>query len=221
VTDYAARREQMIERDIVGRGITDAAVIGAMRRVPREEFVPPTRRRVAYDDAPLPIGRGQTISQPYIVALMLEALDLGGERRAGAALDVGTGSGYAAAVLSLLVDRVYSIERHEELAREARERFERLAYANIEVRHGDGSRGWPEHAPFAAILVSAAAPAVPPALMEQLSVGGRLVVPVAESTFEQRLLRVVRLADDRFEQDALTAVRFVPLVSEDEIATDY
>lgn len=214
MTDYAARRDRMIERDIVGRGIRDTGVIEAMRRVPREEFVPPTRRRVAYDDAPLPIGRGQTISQPYIVALMLEALALGDAARDEAALDVGTGSGYAAAVLSLLVARVYSIERHGELARQAAERFERLGYENIEVRHGDGTRGWPEHAPFAAILVSAAAPIVPPALKEQLAVGGRLVVPVDESAFGQRLLRIRRVADDQFEQDTLTSVRFVPLVSE-------
>lgn len=214
MTDYAARRDRMIERDIVGRGISDARVIEAMRRVPREEFVPPARRRVAYDDAPLPIGRGQTISQPYIVALMLEALTLGDESRGEAALDVGTGSGYAAAILSLLVDRVYSIERHRELARQAAERFVRLGFGNIEVRHGDGTRGWPEHAPFAAILVSAAAPDVPPALKEQLATGGRLVVPVADSEFGQRLVRVTRMAEDRYEQDALTAVRFVPLVSE-------
>lgn len=214
MTDYAARRDRMIERDIVGRGISDARVIEAMRRVPREEFVPPARRRVAYDDAPLPIGRGQTISQPYIVALMLEALTLGDESRGEAALDVGTGSGYAAAILSLLVDRVYSIERHRELARQAAERFVRLGFGNIEVRHGDGTRGWPEHAPFAAILVSAAAPGVPPALKEQLATGGRLVVPVADSEFGQRLVRVTRMAEDRYEQDALTAVRFVPLVSE-------
>ncbi|MFW6088108.1 MAG: protein-L-isoaspartate(D-aspartate) O-methyltransferase [Gemmatimonadota bacterium] len=213
MTDYAARRDRMIERDILGRGIRDTAVIEAMRRVPREEFVPPTRRRVAYDDAPLPIGRGQTISQPYIVALMLEALELGDAGGDETALDVGTGSGYAAAILSLLVDRVYSIERHRELAGQAAERFERLGYDNIEVRHGDGSRGWPERAPFAAILVSAAAPTVPPALKEQLAPGGRLVVPVAESTFEQRLLRVTRVADDRYDQETLTAVRFVPLVS--------
>jgi len=216
VTDYAARRERMIERDILGRGITDAGVIEAMRRVRREEFVPRTRRRLAYDDAPLPIGRGQTISQPYIVALMLEALELGDEDRYRAALDVGTGSGYAAAVLSLLIDRVYTIERHEELAREAERRFERLGYSNIEVRYGDGTRGWPEHAPFAAILVSAATPVIPPDLKQQLAVGGRLVVPVADSMFGQRLLRIARTADDRFEEEPLASVRFVPLVSEIE-----
>ena len=215
MTDYAVRRDRMIERDIVGRGIRDVGVIEAMRSVPREEFVPPTRRRAAYDDAPLPIGRGQTISQPYIVALMLEALELDVDGRSEAALDVGTGSGYAAAILSLLVDRVYSIERHRKLAREAAERFERLGYDNIEVRHGDGTRGWPEHAPFAAILVSAAAPVAPPALKEQLAVGGRLVVPVAASAFGQRLLKITRVAEDQYEQDTLTAVRFVPLVSDE------
>lgn len=211
--DYVARRERMVERDIVGRGIEDSRVIEAMRRVPREEFVPRHLRRRAYDDAPLPIARSQTISQPYIVALMLAALEIDDGNQAGAALDVGTGSGYAAAVLSLLIGQVYTIERHEKLVREARERFERLSYQNIEARHGDGTRGWPEHAPYEAILVSAAAPTIPPALKEQLAVGGRLVAPVADSAFEQNLLRVVRLADDRFEERSLTAVRFVPLVS--------
>lgn len=204
----------MIERDIVGRGITDANVIDAMRRVPREEFVRREQRRLAYDDAPLPIARGQTISQPYIVALMVEALDLSGEG-GETVLDVGTGSGYAAAVLSLIAERVFTIERHEELAFQARERFERLGYENIEVRVGDGTRGWAEHAPYSAILVSAAAPAVPPMLKEQLVVGGQLVVPVAGTAFGQRLLRVARVKEDRYEEDALTAVRFVPLVSEE------
>jgi len=183
--------------------------------VPREAFVPRARRRRAYDDAPLPIGSGQTISQPYIVALMLEALELG---TAPAdpdvrALDVGTGSGYAAAVMSRIVAHVYTVERHERLAREAGRRFERLGYDNVSVRHGDGTRGWPEHAPYRGIAVAAAADAVPPALRDQLAVGGCLVVPVSASFFGQRLLRIRRLGVDRFAQDTLASVRFVPLVA--------
>lgn len=218
MTNFAALRDEMVQRDIVGRGIEDVRVIEAMRRVPREEFVPRTRRRHAYDDAPLPIGRGQTISQPYIVALMLEALQLGeGDADGvGAALDVGTGSGYAAAVLSLLVEQVYTIERHGKLAREAEERFARLGYTNVEVRHGDGTLGWPEHAPFEAIVVAAAASGVPRPLRDQLAVGGRLVVPVAAVGFGQRLLRVIRTTEDRFDEDTLTAVRFVPLISDED-----
>lgn len=210
--NYSARRERMIESDIVGRGITDANVIDAMRRVPREEFVRKEQRRQAYDDAPLPIARGQTISQPYIVALMVQALELSGEG-GETVLDVGTGSGYAAAVLSLIAEWVFTIERHAELVFSARERFERLGYDNIETCVGDGTRGWAEHAPYTAILVSAAAPAVPPMLKEQIIVGGRLVVPVVGAAFGQRLLRVARVKEDRYEEDVLTAVRFVPLVS--------
>lgn len=205
----------MVERDLVARGIADLKVIAAMRRVPREEFVGRTQRVLAYDDAPLPIGRGQTISQPYIVALMLEALELGREGQAATALDVGTGSGYAAAVLSLLATRVFTIERHAELARSARTTFERLGYANIDVRCGDGALGWPEHAPYPAILVSAAAPSIPPRLQEQLAVGGRLVLPIADPHAGQLLVRVVRKAEGRYEREPLTAVRFVPLVSDE------
>lgn len=216
MTDLSARRERMVARDLVGRGITDTNVIAAMRRVPREEFVGRKQRPLAYDDTPLPIGRGQTISQPYIVALMLEALALGREGQTATALDVGTGSGYAAAVMSLLVDTVFTIERHEDLARTARAAFERLGYANIEVRCGDGALGWPEHAPYPAILVSAAAPSIPPRLEEQLAVGGRLVVPIADRGAGQLLLRVVRTAEGSYEREPLTAVRFVPLVSDEK-----
>lgn len=221
MNDYAARRERMVEKDIAGRGIANERVLSAMRTVPREEFVPESMRGQAYADAPLPIGDGQTISQPYIVALMVDALELAGEE-GDAALDVGTGSGYAAAVLAELVDRVYTIERHGRLARRARDRFERLGYDNIEVRHGDGRRGWPEHAPYRAILVSAAADEVPAPLREQLAVGGRLVIPVADSGFlsglagAQRLLRITRRNDDRYDEDTLTSVRFVPLVSDED-----
>lgn len=210
----------MVERDIAGRGITDERVLSAMRTVPREEFVPGSLRGQAYADAPLPIGDGQTISQPYIVALMVDALELAGEE-GDTALDVGTGSGYAAAVLSHLVERVFTIERHVKLAREARDRLERLGYDNVEVRRGDGSRGWPAHAPYRAILVSAAANAVPAPLREQLAIEGRLVIPVVDSGFlsgltgAQRLLRITRRGPDRYDEDTLTSVRFVPLVSGD------
>ncbi len=211
----------MVQKDIAGRGIGDERVLDAMRTVPREEFVPDSMRGQAYADAPLPIGDGQTISQPYIVALMVAALELAG-KEGDTALDVGTGSGYAAAVLSHLVDRVFTIERHGRLAREAADRFERLGYDDIEVRHGDGSRGWPEHAPYRAILVSAAADEVPAPLREQLATGGRLVIPVAGSGFlsglasAQRLLRITRRDEDRYDEDTLTSVRFVPLVSDED-----
>jgi protein-L-isoaspartate(D-aspartate) O-methyltransferase len=212
MTDFAARRERMVERDILGRGIRDRAVLAAMRAVPREEFVPVRHRDLAYEDGPLPIARDQTISQPYIVALMVASLGLeGGER----VLDVGTGSGYAAAVLSRIAARVYTIERHDLLARTAAERFERLGYGNIEVKIGDGTAGWPEVAPFTGILVSAAAREVPAPLRDQLADGGRLVVPVGRRPGPQRLLCIVRVGPDLFHEDDLTAVRFVPLVSDE------
>ena len=221
MTDYEARRKRMVEKDVAGRGIRDARVLEAMRTVPREEFVPEKLLRKAYTDAPLPIGNGQTISQPYIVALMVAALELTGAE-GDTALDVGTGSGYAAAVLSRLVDRVYTIERHARLAEEAEERFARLGYDNIEVRHGDGSRGWPEHAPYRAIVVGAAADEVPDPLRRQLAVGGRLVLPVDDSGFlsgltgAQRLMRITRREEERYDEDTLTSVRFVPLVSDED-----
>lgn len=199
----------MVESDIARRGIVDERVLDAMSRVPREAFVPASLRRHAYDDAPLPIAAGQTISQPFIVARMIAALALrGGER----VLDVGTGSGYAAAVLSLIATRVYTIERHGELHEMARRRFERLGYDNIEARHGDGTDGWPEEAPFEAIHVAAAARSVPSRLVEQLSEGGRLIVPVGRTRLVQRLVRVTREEDGRVRKERLDPVRFVPLV---------
>ena len=211
MTDFAALRERMIERDIVGRGIDDPKVIAAMRAVPREEFVPTRLRTTAYEDAPLPIEQGQTISQPYIVALMVAALDLDD---GASVLDIGTGSGYAAAILSRIARAVYTIERHAELALAAERRFERLGY-DIEVRIGDGTRGWPEHAPYEGVLVSAAAREVPAPLRDQLVVGGCLVVPVARSRTSQRLLRIRRVEAERFQERMLTAVRFVPLVPDE------
>ncbi len=186
----------------------DARVIEAMEAVPREAFVAPEHARQAYADRPLPIGMGQTISQPYVVAWMAEALEL---RASDRVLEVGTGSGYAAAVLSLLCDSVYSVERHVFLADGAGERLAALGYANVRVRHSDGAGGWPEHAPYDAIVVAAAARRIPGCLPEQLSVGGRLVMPVGPAAARQNLVRMRRRADG-FSEEGLGIVRFVPLV---------
>jgi len=199
----------MVRDQLMGRGISDSAVLAAMRQVPREEFVDPRMRELAYEDHPLPIAKGQTISQPFIVAYMTEALELTGSDRV---LEVGTGSGYAAAVLSRIVDRVYSVERLEELAEDARRRLERLGYGNVVVLVGDGSLGWPEHAPYDAIVVTAGAPRVPTPLLRQLTGGGRLVIPVGPSSLLQNLVRVRRVGDDEVRYEELCGVRFVPLV---------
>ena len=207
--DETHRRDRMVERQLAARGLHDARVLDAMRRVPREAFVAPEWQRDAYADSPLPIDEGQTISQPYIVALMLEAAELhAGDR----VLDVGAGSGYASAVASLLAGRVYAIERHAALAETGRERLLRLGHRNVEWRCGDGSLGWPEEAPFDAILVAAAAPSVPEALRAQLVAGGRLVLPVGPEAGAQRLLKLTRLESGRWREDDLGGVAFVPLI---------
>lgn len=207
---FSERRAQMVE-GLARRGIGNRAVLDALRSVPREAFVPEELAEFAYDDAPLPIGERQTISQPYVVALTLDALELrGGER----VLDVGTGSGYAAALVSRIAGEVYSIERVESLATAARERLERLGYANVRVVCGDGSRGWPEHAPYDAIAVAAGGPKIPDALLRQLAVGGRLVMPVGPED-SQKLVRVTRESDDDFRQEELASVQFVPLIGEE------
>jgi protein-L-isoaspartate(D-aspartate) O-methyltransferase len=180
-----------------------------MREVPREEFVPPLLREAAYEDNPLPIAEGQTISQPYMVAYMSEALELSRESRV---LEIGTGSGYAAAVLSRIVDRVHTVERLAGLARSARERLARLGYTNVQVLEGDGTMGWPEYAPYDAIVVTAGAPGVPKALAEQLALGGRLVIPVGAHPYNQLLVRVRRTGESEFREEELFEVRFVPLV---------
>jgi protein-L-isoaspartate(D-aspartate) O-methyltransferase len=209
MTDAVRARERMVTTQIAARGVRDPAVLAAMRSVPREQFVPEAMEEFAYEDSPLPIEEGQTISQPYIVAAMITALR---PRPTDRVLEVGTGSGYAAAVLSRVVAAVYTIERHAPLARVARERYERLGYGNIEVLVGDGTLGWPGRAPFDGIIVTAGGSQVPASLTAQLKVGGRLVIPVGETPREQELLRITRVSADRLEREELGPVRFVPLI---------
>jgi protein-L-isoaspartate(D-aspartate) O-methyltransferase len=199
----------MVERQIARRGVGDPRVLEAMRAVPRETFLPDSLAELAYDDTPLPIEEEQTISQPYIVALMAEALEL---EPADRVLEIGAGSGYAAAVLSRIAREVYTVERHESLAGLARERLRRLGYGNVQVLHGDGTLGWPEHAPYDAIVVAAGGPDVPRSLQEQLAPGGRLVIPIGSDPRTQELIRVRRTGPDQWEREDLGAVRFVPLV---------
>jgi protein-L-isoaspartate(D-aspartate) O-methyltransferase len=206
----AQLRERMVARQLEDRAVADARVLAAMREVPRHLFVSDDLADAAYDDRALPIGGGQTISQPYVVALMLEALAVQpGER----ALEVGAGSGYAAALLARLAREVVAIERDPQLCEEARRRLAELGVANIEVHAADGTLGWPARAPFDAILVSAGGPHVPPALEAQLAPGGRLVMPVGARR-EQSLVRLVRRAGGEIERQELGEVAFVPLVGE-------
>ena len=199
----------MVVTQITSRGVRDRRVLAALASVPREWFVPPAVAAEAYHDGPLPIGNGQTISQPYVVAWMTEALHVG---RRGRVLEIGTGSGYQTAVLARLAARVYTVERLPDLLVEAEERFRRLGLANIETRLGDGALGWVESAPFDGILVTAAAPRVPPALAAQLAPGGRLVIPIGDAV-EQELL-VLRRTAAGWDERRLGGVRFVPLVSQ-------
>lgn len=203
-------RRQMVETQLVRRGIADRLVLDAFRRVPRERFLPPALAEFAYRDTPLPIAEGQTISQPYIVAATVEALALSGGERV---LEVGAGSGYAAAILSLIANEVFAIERHASLADAARERLWQLGYRNVHVVHGDGTLGLVEHAPFDAIAVAAGAPEVPRALLEQLVPGGRLVIPVGPDESRQVLTRIVRDVDG-YREEPLQDVHFVPLIGE-------
>jgi protein-L-isoaspartate(D-aspartate) O-methyltransferase len=204
--EWQRLRLDMVDKQIRRRGIRDERVLEAMSRVPRHEFVPEELQRRAYGDEPLPIGEGQTISQPYMVAAMTGSLGLqGGER----VLEVGTGCGYQAAVLSELAKEIYSVELRPELARAAGERLGRMGYANVQVHSGDGSLGWPEFAPFDAILVAAGAPAIPAPLLEQLKDGGRMVVPVG-SDAQQELMVVIRRGND-YELRRSEGCRFVPL----------
>jgi protein-L-isoaspartate(D-aspartate) O-methyltransferase len=201
----------MVARQIAARGIDDPLVLDAMRAVSREDFVPADLAGFAYEDGPLPIGHGQTISQPYIVAVMTAAARV---RPGDRGLEIGTGSGYGAAVLSEIAGEVYTIERIEALADSARDRLAALGYANVHVRCGDGTLGWAEHAPYDVIIVTAGGPAVPPALMDQLKPGGRLVMPLGSEPRAQRLIRRTRTGPETFTQDELEWVAFVPLIGE-------
>jgi protein-L-isoaspartate(D-aspartate) O-methyltransferase len=207
--ETASERDHMVETQLAGRGVSQPRVLEAMRQVPRELFVSPEIAEFAYQDTPLPIAEGQTISQPYVVALMIEAA---GVKPGDHVLDVGTGSGYAAAALSLIAAEVYTIERHQALADEAAGRLRRLGYRNVQVRHGDGTLGWPEKAPFDAIIVAAGGPEIPEALRNQLKIGGRLVIPIGALGKEQHLVRVVRDTEHAFHEDDVGPVQFVPLI---------
>jgi protein-L-isoaspartate(D-aspartate) O-methyltransferase len=207
--DTSGQRQRMVERHVEARGVHDPAVLHALCTVPREAFLPEHLAEFAYEDTPLPIEEGQTISQPFIVAAMAEALELGAHDRV---LEIGTGSGYAAAVLGEIAEEVYTIERHRPLADQAERRLRELDYRNVHVLCGDGTLGWPEHAPFDAILVSAGGPEVPRVLVEQLAPGGRIVIPVGPDLRDQRLLRVTKASDGTTNIEDLGGVRFVPLI---------
>jgi protein-L-isoaspartate(D-aspartate) O-methyltransferase len=200
---------ERLTRQVAAAGIQDSATLAAIRTVPRHEFVPPDQQAYAYLDTPLPIGHGQTISQPAVVALMTELIE---PRPGKRVLEVGTGSGYQAAVLAETGARVWSIEIFEALAQQAKERLASLGYSNVNVRHGDGYAGWPDAAPFDAILVTAAADSVPPALLEQLAPGGRLVMPVGDPKTHQELVLIQKDARGRLASRELIPVRFVPLL---------
>lgn len=208
---FSVRRKEMVDRQLRGRGIRSEAVLSVMETVPRERFLPESQRHQAYRDQALPLASGQTVSQPYMVAVMTEALSLEASDKV---LEVGTGSGYQTAVLSPLASEVYSVERLPELAGRAEEILGELGCGNVRIRVGDGSLGWPEQAPFHAILVTAGAPRAPGSLKAQLSPqGGRLVVPVGDR-FLQELIRITRTGDD-FRSEKLLACRFVPLLGEE------
>ncbi|EFB42496.1 MULTISPECIES: protein-L-isoaspartate(D-aspartate) O-methyltransferase [Parachlamydia] len=208
---YTKQRHLMVEQQLIPRGIYDPRILRAMREVPRHEFVPSKFVHYAYEDGPLAIEEGQTISQPYIVALMIQAAQVDEN---SIVLEIGTGSGYAAAVLGSICQNVYTIERLPHLAQKAQERLQRLHYSNVHVEIGDGSLGLPDKAPFDAIITTAGSPIIPPSLCRQLKMGGRLVIPVG-SSFDQELIRIRALPDLTFSKENLEYVRFVPLIGEE------
>ncbi len=210
--DFTERRERMVEAQLAARGIEDPATLEAMGTVPRHEFVPRAQRHRAYADRPVPIGHGQTISQPYIVAYMTELLELEEGQRV---LEIGTGSGYQAAVLAEIIDQVYTIEIIEELAEFGGGNLLRNGYDEVQVKHADGYYGWKEHAPFDAIMVTAAAAHIPPPLVEQLKDGGVMVIPVGHPFQTQQLMRVEK-KDGEVTTESLMAVRFVPLTRDED-----
>jgi len=212
MTDFAAEREAMVERQLKRRGINEERIIDAFRSVPREAFVGRGYTDLAYGDHPLPIEAGQTISQPYIVGLMIQAA---GIEAGDCVLEVGAGSGYAAAVIAQIARKVVAVERQHDLVEVARERLRRLGYANVEIVEGDGTRGWPDEAPFDAILAAASGSHVPPPLVGQLAPGGRLVMQIGEPGDVQQLIKVTKQDDGILRQENLGAVRFVPLIGEE------
>lgn len=214
---FQSKRHEMINRQIISRGISDPIVLQAMRDVPRERFVSDELQESAYDDSPLPIEESQTISQPYIVALMAEALKLGKDDRV---LEIGAGSGYAAAVLSRIAKEVYAVERYRTLTDLAKERFRDLGYDNVHLNCGDGTLGWSEHAPYDAILVSAGGPEAPKSLLAQLAIGGRLVIPVGADLRTQELFCFTRKEENQIEKQKLGRVQFVPLIGSEGWAAD-
>lgn len=207
--EYIGLRHSMVEEQIIAEGVRDPLVIKAIQAIPRELFVPDELRELAYENTPLPIGEGQTISQPFIVALMIESLALkGGET----ILEIGTGSGYAAAILAQIGEHVYTIERIKSLAMSATKILRSLGCDSVTVLHRDGTEGYPEKAPYDAIIVAASGPKVPEALKEQLKIGGRLIIPVGSNKHEQRLIRITRESKSKFQEERLEGVRFVPLI---------
>jgi len=208
VSEPASPKVVRLVMELRGLGITDARVLSAIERVPRDAFVPKAFREQAWENVALPIGHGQTISQPLVVALMSQALEVGERHKV---LEIGTGSGYQGAILSKLCRRIFTIERHRDLLKEAERRFAELKLHNVTTRFGDGSKGWPEQQPFERIIVTAAAPAVPQVLIDSLAEGGILVAPVGEERRDQQLLRIRRTSDGVVTED-LGPVRFVPLI---------
>ena len=212
MTDYAAEREAMVERQLRRRGITEPEILDAFRAVPREQFIGEEYAHLAYGDHPLPIEANQTISQPYIVGLMIQAA---GIKPGDNVLEIGAGSGYAAAVISRIASKVIGIERQHDLVEVARERLQRLGYDNVEIIEGDGTRGCPDQAPFDAILAAASGSHVPDALIAQLAPGGRLVMPVGSPAGVQELIKVTKQDDGLLKQENFGGVRFVPLIGEE------
>jgi len=212
LADYVAEREAMVERQLRRRGISEPAILDAFRAVPREKFISDEYAHLAYGDHPLPIEASQTISQPYIVALMIQAAAI---KRGDKVLEVGAGSGYAAAVISRIAGKVIAIERQHDLVELARERLKRLGYDNVEIVEGDGTRGCPDEAPFDAILAAASGSHVPQALIGQTAPDGRIVMPVGEPGWVQELIKVTKQEDGILRQENLGEVRFVPLIGEE------
>ena len=212
MVDPSALRKKMVKHQIYSRGVRDPLVLTAMGTVPREAFLPDSMLEFAYDDCPLPIDAEQTISQPYIVAFMVEALGLKGSERV---LEIGTGSGYAAAILSRIAKQVFTVERIPQLAEKSAKVLHDLGYGNVQVRHGDGTLGWAEFAPYDAIVVAAGGPKVPESLRQQLKVGGKLVIPVGKDQRTQELVRITRTSENRFQSEDIADVRFVPLIGKE------